>query len=120
MAFEPEPIQLGGGVEPEAEPEIAPVAAAFEAFDASPVAAPEPFAPVASVPEVPLAAPLAPAPAASVALPASDPEALVRAILANPALVEALSKAIAGSLSEKALKEVAWEVIPDLARKLHS
>ncbi len=121
MAFEPEPepVQLGGAVEPEAEPEIVPVAAAFEAFDA-PVAALEPFVPVASAPEVPIAAPLAAAPAASVALPASDPEALVRAILANPALVEALSKAIAGSLSEKALKEVAWEVIPDLARKLHS
>ncbi|HJV88691.1 MAG TPA: response regulator [Holophagaceae bacterium] len=121
MAYEPEPVQLGGAVEPEAEPEIAPVAAAFEAFE-SPMAAPEPFAPVASVPEVPVAEPPASSPAsvASVALPASDPEALVRAILANPALVEALSKAIAGSLSEKALKEVAWEVIPDLARKLHS
>ncbi|MBI3133025.1 MAG: response regulator [Acidobacteria bacterium] len=118
MAFEPEPVPIHlGDSEAEREPEEAPLAPALEAFEA-PVAAPvEALVPVA----VPAPAPEpAAATGAPVAPPTADPEALVRAILANPALVEALSKAIAGSLSEKALKEVAWEVIPDLARKLHS
>ncbi|HJV23773.1 MAG TPA: response regulator [Holophagaceae bacterium] len=97
LAYEPEPVHLGA-VLPEAplepaEPEVEPAVPALEAFEA-------PVVPAAAVP--------------------ADPAALVQAILADPALVQALSKAIAGQLSEQALKEVAWEVIPDLARKLHS
>ncbi len=101
LAYEPEPVRLGvteGEAQPQPEMELAAPAL-------------EDFAPPASEP--------VPAPAVPVMTGTADPEALVQAILANPALVAALSKAIAGQLSEKALKEVAWEVIPDLARKLH-
>ncbi|HJV91692.1 MAG TPA: response regulator [Holophagaceae bacterium] len=94
LAYEPEPVHLGTPApETPAEPEAEPVVPALEAFEA-------PVAPTSAV--------------------TGDPAVLVQAILADPALVAALSKAIAGQLSEKALKEVAWEVIPDLARKLHS
>lgn len=108
LAYEPEPIHLGAPAEAEAEP-------AFE-----PAALPEPEAEAAALDLSAFEAPAPQPPTASAPALRMDPEALVQAILANPALVEALSKAIAGQLSEKALKEVAWEVIPDLARKLHS
>jgi CheY-like chemotaxis protein len=121
MAPEAEPIRLGADPEPEPEPAwgfpeaVAPLTPSWEAPAAvavAPTPAPEPEPepePVAAPSAMPSAAP---AP--------SDATALVQAILANSEALEALAQALAGRLSEKALREVAWEVIPDLAKKLHS
>ncbi len=115
LAPDAEPVRLGADPEPEPEPEPA-------------WGFPEAVAPLTPAWEAPAAAPAVPAPEpepAPVALPAaapapSDAAALVQAILANPEALDALAQALAGRLSEKALREVAWEVIPDLAKKLHS
>lgn len=102
------------------EPEALPVPAAFAlpaAPMASPVTAPEPAAwAMAPAPEpVP-----APAPASAPAPLGAAPEAnaLVQAILADPGARQALLKALLSQGGEQVLREVAWEVMPDLASKL--
>jgi CheY-like chemotaxis protein len=45
-------------------------------------------------------------------------QALVDAILQDPAALDALAKALATHLSDRVLKEVAWEVMPELAGRL--
>ena len=111
-------------IEPPAFETPAIEASAFEtpAIEPEPVAAPEPFTapePVA-VPE-PVAAPepvAEPAPVA--AEPAATSEAAAPAASnGHGALsdedVERIAKKVADILGEKILKEVAWEVVPDLA-----
>lgn len=50
----------------------------------------------------------------------ADTQAVVQAILADPVLVDALVKAIVARMGDQTLREIAWEVIPDLAGRLHS
>lgn len=45
--------------------------------------------------------------------------ALVEALLADPVALERLAKALSTHLSTSVLREVAWEVLPDLADRLH-
>ena len=106
-------------------PEPAPAAALTEAapWDEPTllsVPAPEP-APFVATPDPFFEGPAPAAPAAPFTAPAAgeDLESTVQAILANPALMETLTKAVVARLGEQALKEVAWEVLPDLAKKLH-
>ena len=75
------------------------------AWAMAPVATPAPL-PVAAV-----AASAAPA-------PAGDANAMVQAILADPNARQALLKALLSQGGEQVLREVAWEVMPDLASKL--
>lgn len=89
-AFEPLPV------DPEPEPEIAP----------APVEDARPVEPVAA-PFVAAAATLAPA-----AAPSPNGGAL------SDADVERIARRVAELVSEKAVKEVAWEVVPDLAEVL--
>ncbi|MBS1766947.1 MAG: response regulator [Acidobacteria bacterium] len=67
-------------------------------------------------------APAAPVPAAAISAPAPMGEgaahAAVQAILSDPAAREALIKALLAQGGEQVLREVAWEVMPDLASKL--
>jgi len=42
---------------------------------------------------------------------------LLDAVLADPALMEALSKAVVTRLGDQVLREIAWEVIPELAER---
>ncbi len=56
--------------------------------------------------------------AAAAAAPVTDAGALVDALLADPAALERLAKGLAKHLSTQALREVAWEVIPDVADRL--
>jgi CheY-like chemotaxis protein len=88
----------------------------------SPPAAPVVAAPLAVAPMAEPVAPLAPiVPAVPVASAASAPvssEALVQAILADPQAMAQLKQALVTQLGEEQLKALAWEVLPDLAKKL--
>jgi CheY-like chemotaxis protein len=66
-------------------------------------------------------APAAPGQAAQapVALVSSEQaQALVQALLADPVLVDALVKAVVARMGDQVLREIAWEVMPDLAGRL--
>jgi len=66
----------------------------------------------------------------SAAAPAEEPEVppipapslgsreLLDAMLADPALMDALAKAVVARLGDQALREIAWEVMPELAERL--
>ena len=45
-------------------------------------------------------------------------QALVQALLADPALVDVLAKAVVARMGDQVLREIAWEVMPDLADRL--
>jgi len=45
-------------------------------------------------------------------------QALVQALLADPVLVDALVKAVVSRMGDQVLREIAWEVMPDLAGRL--
>lgn len=65
--------------------------------------------------------PAAPPPAAEAPAPTADGPAanpLLDALLKDPAAMDALAQAVAARLSDKVLKEVAWEVMPELAGRL--
>jgi len=101
---EPEPIHVPEPVhEPEPIHEPEPVL----------LIAPEPV----HVPEpVPAAAMAHPEPVAAGVSGAADPLA---AILADPVLMDRLAKAVVARLGDQALREIAWEVMPELADRLH-
>lgn len=120
------------------EPEIPviPVAPAQEAFALPAMPLPEPVALPEPEPELEVEElVLPPAPAAVAAVPAPEPEAavpaapapaaapmsssaLVQALLADPEAMAQLKRALVAQLSEDQLKALAWEVLPDLAKKL--
>lgn len=70
---------------------------------------------IPATPVVPEPLPIAPPPSGS----APDPETVLQALLANPALMDQLVRAIATKLSDQALREIAWEVMPELAERLN-
>jgi CheY-like chemotaxis protein len=45
-------------------------------------------------------------------------QALVQALLADPVLVDALVQAVVARMGDQVLREIAWEVMPDLAGRL--
>jgi len=45
-------------------------------------------------------------------------QALVQALLADPVLVDALVKAVVARMGDQVIREIAWEVMPDLAGRL--
>lgn len=142
-------LEMPSGVEavpgdagvPFAEAEAASVAVpAPEADGALDLAAlddllPPPVEPVQAALEAPLAGLPEPAPLAAEGqgpavlgqLPPPGPaaagedqaRAVVQAILADPVLVDALVKAVVARMGDQVIREIAWEVIPDLAGKLH-
>jgi len=103
------------------EPSSHPMAAALAASAAGAVAAGFAAAPGSPRPAEPaLPAPSIPTPPALPADLGEGPEAqLVKAVLANPVLMDALARAVVAQLGDQALKEIAWEVLPELAEKLH-
>jgi len=84
--------------------------------------------------EFPASAPLMPGPAAAVtpapaAVAAPAPEAitgsasawggdLLEALLADPVLMDRLAKALVARLGDRVLREIAWEIMPELAERL--
>jgi len=53
----------------------------------------------------------------SAAAPVPDP---LQAILADPVLMDRLAHAVVARLSDQVLREIAWEVMPELAARLHA
>ncbi len=53
--------------------------------------------------------------AAAYALP---PAALLQVLMSDPVLMDALAKAVVARLGDQALREIAWELMPELAEKL--
>jgi CheY-like chemotaxis protein len=104
-AFEPEPAPV---FEPEPAPTFDPgPAPVFE--EPGPAEAPQAadtqsFADVASAVAEPLPAPPPPSEAAAVSVPVD--------------MVERIAQRVVAQISEKAVREIAWEVIPDLAEAL--
>lgn len=99
--------------EPEEEPE-----AALQAEE--PVAIPlteEPEAapPVEAPAAISEATPVEPAPVSVQENPTA--QAILAALLADPALMSTLTQAVAAQLSEKVLREVAWEIMPEIAER---
>jgi len=60
------------------------------------------------------------APAAPGQAPATKEQAqvLVQALLADPVMVDALVKAVVARMGDQVIREIAWEVMPDLAGRL--
>lgn len=112
-------------VEPAASLPELPVTAALEEPPAAQPSRDElTEAPSLELPLVPsTAAHEAPAEAAPAEKPSEQaPEnltaqALATAIMANPDLMNALAKAVAAQLSENTLREVAWEIMPEIAER---
>ena len=68
------------------------------------------------VPAVPGQVPAVPGQAP--ALSSEQAQALLQAILVDPALVDALVKAVVARMGDQVIREIAWEVMPDLAGRL--
>ena len=130
---EPEPPRVFSGALPEPDDESPWMAPLPEPAFPEPVF--EPVAEVALVPavsapveseSVPAAGGQMAAVAGHVPASASGPvspeqaQALVQALLADPVLVDALVKAVVARMGDQVLREIAWEVMPDLAGRLHS
>jgi hypothetical protein len=49
---------------------------------------------------------------------AQQTQALLHALMAEPVLMDALVKALVARMGDQVLREVAWEVMPDLAGRL--
>jgi hypothetical protein len=60
------------------------------------------------------------APAPQVPVTSEQARAVVQAILADPVLVDALVKAVVARMGDQVLREIAWEVMPELAGRLQS
>ena len=56
---------------------------------------------------------------ASVAFPAITlaSQDLLNAMMADPVMMDALAKAVVARLGDQVLREIAWEVIPELAER---
>jgi hypothetical protein len=59
-------------------------------------------------------------PAQQVPVISEQARAVVQAILADPVLVDALIKAVVARMGDQVLREIAWEVMPELAGRLQS
>jgi hypothetical protein len=94
----------------ESLPEPVPVAPAAPEFEIS-----EPAAAAGQAPAAPGqgAFPIDSTPASS-----EQARAVVQALLADPVLVDALVKAVVSRMGDQVLREIAWEVMPDLAGRL--
>jgi CheY-like chemotaxis protein len=117
-AFEPEPTPVF-----EFEPTPVFGRQTMPAFEPSPVPAFEPEA-QAAPPLVPVRPPVAPESfadvAADVAVPAptTPPPSETAAFSVPVEMVEKIAQRVVAQISEKAVREIAWEVIPDLAAAL--
>ncbi|MBP1771159.1 MAG: response regulator [Holophagaceae bacterium] len=99
-AFEPSVAQVAAAAG------LLPVAASVEDLPAPPAAGGQTAA--------------APGQVLSVTEPVSSDQAraMAQALLADPAMMDALVKAVVARMGDQVLREIAWEVMPDLAGRL--
>lgn len=83
----------------------------------TPTSALEPDAPSAAGGQTPAVTGHAPLPNAG-SVSSDQAQVLVQALLADPVLVDALVKAVVARMGDQVLREIAWEVMPDLAGRL--
>ncbi len=100
--------------EPEAVP-VTPLAMGFPL--AEPLADPWTMAEPTVDPEPAPAEAVKPMPAPVATQPATDE--LLRAIISDTALMDQLAKALVAKLSDQVLREIAWEVMPEMAERLN-
>lgn len=139
--------ELGGALElpplpePPAAAEGHPVlpaalpAAFAEPLEAAHAAPPPVIAPAISIPEPIVPAPVPAEPISMAALAAAIPAVLgqppaapgqaveldpsqIQALLADPRLMDALVKAVVARMGDQVVREIAWEIMPELAGKL--
>lgn len=117
--------------EPEPIPEVEPVSAFESAPEIEPAFAFEPVAEpalaaisaapgqVAAVPgQAPTLPDQVPAVPGQTSLSPEQAQALLQALLVDPVLVDALVKAVVARMGDQVVREIAWEVMPDLAGRL--
>jgi CheY-like chemotaxis protein len=99
-------------------PTFAALHAAVEApLEAAPT--PPAYVPAAATLAIPAAlAPPRPAKVASGQESPRDAAALIQVLMSDPALMDTLTKAVVARLGDQALREIAWELMPELAEKL--
>ncbi|MBL0210956.1 MAG: response regulator [Holophagaceae bacterium] len=79
--------------------------------------APGPTAVPMPAPAIAMPTPGLPVAASGGELP-RDAGALVQVLMSDPVLMDALAKAVVARLGDQALREIAWELMPELAEKL--
>ena len=105
--LEPEPeLELELELEPEPEPE--PELSVPVAMETLPVA----VAPVSVPASVPVLASTLPGAAMTA-------EVMLQTLLADPVLMDQLAKALVSRLGDQVLREIAWEVMPEMAERLN-
>ncbi|WP_243383902.1 response regulator [Geothrix alkalitolerans] len=116
----PHPSPHPAAPEPQAVPFLEPPLPAPPVAGIPPVV---PFAPPAAPVMPVLAAPVEATTAAPGQAPAAPGQAAltpaqVQALLADPALMDALVKALVARMGDQVIREIAWEVMPELAGRL--
>lgn len=133
MIEQEKPLVLGAQAEqPEMEelPPLIAMAPPLPAQSAIEVEAPIPATVLESATAIATISEPLPALIPSLAPQSSPPQAapppqiqaqeIVKAILADPKLMDQLAKALASRLSENSLKEIAWEVMPELVERFQN
>ncbi|WP_306590568.1 response regulator [Geothrix sp. 21YS21S-4] len=106
---------------PSSSAEMAAAALLAQGAPAPPAVEEPAPAPPESVPHsdpAPAAAGQSPAAPGQEAVSAEQARALVQALVADPVLVDALVKAVVARMGDQVVREIAWEVMPDLAGRL--
>lgn len=111
--LEPQTLQLESIEAPEPVVEAVPLAS--EAAPLSTEAIVE-SALLESVTEEPVVETVAPP--IALPLPSGTSKDLLDAMMADPAMMDALAKAVVARLGDQVLREIAWEVIPEVAERI--
>ena len=114
-----EPPQLEPPHQEAAQVEPEPLLLAYQKPAVPPLEPPEPVTePAAGGQEPAVSGQPVPVPADPTSVTAEQARAVVQALLADPVLVDALVKAVVARMGDQVLREIAWEVMPDLAGRL--
>jgi hypothetical protein len=98
------------------EPEVKEAVAAVGAYESS--YQPEVHSSFAETQEVPYASVVEPEPAPVYAEPAPTPVGSVTADQLSPEMIDAIARRCVELMSDKVIREIAWEVVPELAELL--
>ena len=123
VAAAPAPASEPAPVRPYVEPEVREAVAAAAAYEST--YQPQVHSSLADTQEVPYAAEIAqvevvePEPVTTYAEPEPvEPRASVSADQLSPEMIDAIARRVVEMMSDKVVREIAWEVVPDLAELL--